>query len=498
MCALAWPGELIVEHTSQFRADRHPSESYEDILERDTRAVPDHLRQGPLRELGDEGVPVTNYFDPMHFQKEVRHVWLKVWQWACREEDIPEPNDVFIYENIGKSILIARQRDGSIKAFYNSCLHRGRTLVDKPGHKIDFRCKYHGMSWYCDGRFRANPIDWDFPQFDKQDMSLPELRVETWGGFVFINFDPGAKPLMDTLQPLADHFDRYDFANRCKAAHVSKVVPCNWKVMAEAFMESHHTVATHPQLAPFLGDVNSQYDALSDHVTRQFTATGVVSPILADRKFGDMDILKAMEAAGGSHVSGGASAKEGGVAAKKPTNSARDTPGAPNELEAGVTARMYASEITRKSLAAEDGWDYSGVSDAEMLDALLYNVFPHMNFWAGYAPNVVYRWRPNGLDPDTSIMDVIILKRVPKDGPRPKPVAEHRLSLDEDWSSSPMLGALGPVFEQDMENLPHVQTGLKSSGTGVVNFALYSEMRIRLMHVMIGRMISEGQARTGA
>lgn len=486
-----------MDQQTGFRADRHPSESYEDILERDTRTIPDHLRQGPVRDLGDEGVPVTNYFDADHFAKEVRHVWLKVWQWACREEDIPEPNDVFVYENVGKSILIVRQTDGSIKAFYNSCLHRGRKLADKSGQKVDLRCKYHGLAWHCSGSFKHNPIGWDFPQFDRQDMSLPELRVETWGGFVFINFDPAAKPLMDTLQPLADHFDRYDLANRYKAAHVSKVVPCNWKVMAEAFMESHHTIVTHPQLAPFLGDVNSQYDALSDHVTRQFTATGVVSPALSDRNIDDMGILKAMEAAGGSHISGGDASRDGGVAQKKPDNRARDTPDAPTSLEAGVTARMYASEVTRQSLQAEDGWDYSQCSDAEMLDALLYNVFPHMSFWAGYAPTLIYRWRPNGLDPETSIMDVIILKRVPKEGPRPKPVQEHRLSLDEDWSSSPMIGALGAVFEQDMENLPHVQTGLRSSGTGVVHFALYSEMRIRLMHGIIARMIAEGEARAG-
>ncbi len=262
-------------------------------------------------------------------------------------------------------------------------------------------------------------------------------------------------------------------------------------------MESHHTIATHPQLAPFLGDVNSQYDALSDHVTRQFTATGVASPMLSDRNIDDMAILKAMEAAGGSHVSGGQASKEGGAAEKKPVNNARDTPDAPDTLEDGVSARMFACNITRQSLGIEDGWDYSDVSDAEIIDALLYNVFPHMSFWAGYAPNIVYRWRPNGLDPDTSIMDVIILKRVPKTGPRPKPVQEHRLTLEEDWSSSPMLGALGPVFEQDMENLPQVQEGLKTSGTGVVHFGLYSEMRIRLLHVLIGRMIAEGEARVG-
>jgi phenylpropionate dioxygenase-like ring-hydroxylating dioxygenase large terminal subunit len=267
------------------------------------------------------------------------------------------------------------------------------------------------------------------------------------------------------------------------------VVPGNWKVMAEAFMESHHTGATHPQLAPFLGDVNSQYDILSDHITRQFTATGVVSPTLASRKISDIAILKAMEAVG----SGGETAEQEAQAGTK----GRDTPKAPVTLKEGETARIYAAEVTRQALGAEDGFDYSDKSDAEMLDALLYNVFPHQSFWAGHAPNLVYRWLPNGLDPDTSVMDVIVLKRFPKDGAKPKPFIERRLKLHENWSdASDLLGAgLAQVFEQDMDNLPQVQEGLKSSGTGVVNFARYSEMRIRHMHQMIARMIAEGKAK---
>jgi nitrite reductase/ring-hydroxylating ferredoxin subunit len=175
-----------MDQATPYRPDRHPSESYEDILDRDTRPVPDCLRQGATRDLGDDGIPVTNYFDPDHFAREVRHVWLKVWQWACREEDIPEAGDVFLYEIVGRSVIVARQTDGSIKAFYNSCLHRGRKLVDTAGNKPHFWCKYHGMSWTCAGKMRANPIAWDFPQFERRDTSLPELKVSCWGGFVFI------------------------------------------------------------------------------------------------------------------------------------------------------------------------------------------------------------------------------------------------------------------------------------------------------------------------
>jgi phenylpropionate dioxygenase-like ring-hydroxylating dioxygenase large terminal subunit len=457
-----------------YRPDRHPSESYDDILNRDTRPVPAHLRQGPAPDLGGEGIAVDRYFSREFFQKEIDHVWMKVWQWACREEDIPNVGDYQIYEVVGKSLIIVRAPDHSIKALYNSCLHRGRKLVTLNGCKNEFRCPYHGIAWNNDGSFKDNPIGWDFPQWQDRDMGLPEARVDTWGGFVFVNFDPAAPPLMDQIGPLAEHFEAYDYANRYKAVHVAKVVRCNWKALAEAFMESHHTITTHPQILPFLADANSQYDVFNDFVSRQFSAQGVPSPFVYDKNYTPSDIIRAM----------------GGVATSA-QNMGRS--GGEGDVPEGMSARAFAAEAARQSLGAEDGWDYSGCSDAEMLDALLYNVWPNMSFWAGFSPNLVYRWRPNGLDPESGIMDVIIMKRVPKTGPRPRPVAVHELGADDPWTDAPELGAgLIGIFEQDMGNLPYVQEGLHASGNGVVQFGRYTEMRIRKLHHMIDRYIAAG------
>lgn len=458
-----------------YRPDRHPSESYDDILNRDTRAVPAFMRQGPTPEQSLGPIAADRYFSRDFFAKEAAHVWPRIWQMACREEEIPNPGDFHVYEIVGKSFLVTRLAGGEIRAFYNACLHRGRKLATANGCKSEFRCPYHGFAWNMDGSFKDNPIGWDFPQWEGRDMSLPQARTATWGGFVFINMDPNSRPLMEVIKPLAEHFADYGYADRYKAVHVAKPVRCNWKALAEAFMESHHSIATHPQILPYLADANSQYDVLNDYVSRQFSATGVPSPFVADKNYTPDEIIQAMSGQGG----GGRRLGAAGASV----------------VPEGVTARAFAAEGTRAALTADDGRDYSAKSDAEMVDALLYNLWPNMSFWAGYAPNIVYRWRPQGMDPEVGVMDVMILRPVPKDGPRPKPVPVHELGIDEPWANAEELGGLAAIFEQDMGNLPFVQEGLHASGNGEVHFGRYTEMRIRKMHDMIDRYIAEGEAR---
>jgi phenylpropionate dioxygenase-like ring-hydroxylating dioxygenase large terminal subunit len=459
--------------TTGARPDRHPGDSYGDILNRDTRPAPAHLHEGRLPDIGVEPVAASRYYDPEFFRKEARHLWSRVWQMACREDDVAEVGDYQIYEILGKSLIVVRQADGTIRAFYNSCLHRARKLVTLPGSKSEFRCPYHGFTWNCDGSFKENPIGWDFPQWEGQDMSLPEAKVAAWGGFVFINFDLQAPPLMEVIAPLAEHFEAYDWPSRFRAVWVQKPVRCNWKALSEAFMESHHSVTTHPQILGSLNDANSQYDLPNDYVSRHFSASAVHSPFIDPMS--EQEVLNHLLGQGGRRMEGAT---------------------AP-QLQPGETARSKAAELARANLTAATGRDYAHASDAEMLDALLYNVFPNMSFWAGYPGALCYRWRPNGLDPESAIMDVQIYAHGPKDAPKPKNAPVHELGIDEPWSNAPQLGGLAAIFEQDMGNLPYVQEGLHASGTGLVHFGRYSEMRIRHLHKMVDRYIAEGEARTG-
>jgi len=241
-------------------------------------------------------------------------------------------------------------------------------------------------------------------------------------------------------------------------------------------MESHHSFTTHPQILAGLADANSQYDLPNDHVSRHFSATGVSSPFLPPMS--EQAIFDSMTGqTGGRRLATQA-----------------------NALPEGATARSHMAELSRLTLGQETGQDYSQASDAEMLDALLYNVFPNMSFWAGYAPSLTYRWRPNGLDIDSAIMDIMILKPCPKGQPRPKPAQVLELGLDDPMSlADDVLGAgLSAVFAQDMGNLPYVQEGLRATGSGVVHFGRYSEMRIRHLHKMVDRYIAEGSSLSAA
>lgn len=442
--------------------------TYKEIIKSDAVPAPDWLIADHVPDLGHEGVPATNYTSPEFFEKEVEKVWLKVWQMACREEEIPNVGDYHVYDVVGRSVLVVRVAEDDIRAFLNVCTHRGRKLETHDGCKNRFRCVYHGWEWNMDGSFRHNPWAWDFPNVDPKSLSLREVKVGRWGGFVFITFNKNPPPLMEVLAPIPDHFADYHFEDRYIAVHVAKKYPSNWKATAEAFMESHHSIATHPQFMPYLGDANSGYDVFSDFTSRQLTAMAVPSPFIDGSELTPTDIYTAMLA-----------------------SSRRLASEQRAEVPEGKTARAFAAEVQRQTLHEADGYDYAKASDAEMLDPMLYNVFPNMSFWAGYAPNIIYRWRPDGVD--SSIMDIYMLRRVPKGQPRPKPAPVHWLGEDEPFTAAAELGSLGGVFEQDMANLPYVQQGLKMMGDEIpVVFGEYTEMRLRMLHQTLKKFMDAG------
>ena len=265
---------------------------YQGLLDAETRVVPASLRATSLGPLEPADIAPSVYFDPEIHRLEIERVWGRVWQMACRLEQIPSVGDSIVYEIGDASLIVVRTTDEEIHAYHNSCLHRGTQLRTKPGHVRQFRCPFHGMTWNIDGSLREMPCAWDFPDVDAGSFRLPEAKVGTWGGFVFVNLDPAAAPLEDYLAELPSHFDAWPLEDRYITAHAVRTLPCNWKVALEAFIEAYHTVAVHPQLLPTAADSLSEYDTYGPRVSRMITAVGVSSEHIED--VDDAQILKAM------------------------------------------------------------------------------------------------------------------------------------------------------------------------------------------------------------
>jgi nitrite reductase/ring-hydroxylating ferredoxin subunit len=445
---------------------RCPGPSYQQLLEADSRTVPDVLASESSCDLGTRPIAAERYTSQTFFDLEVERLWPRVWQMACREEDIPEVGDFQVYDIVGQSFLVVRSTPDRIRAFYNSCLHRGRRLATCDGHVEQFRCGFHGWTWRLDGTLKSLPCRWDFPQLEDAALTLPEIRVATWGGFVFVNMEAGAPPLEDFLEVLPGHFERWRLEDCVKIAHVAKVIRANWKIAQEAFMESYHVIATHPQILPVFADASAQYDVYGAHVNRNLGAFAASSPHLGEGRVAPPDIVRGMLEMWG---------REGAVASDEVTQ-----------------ARAALGDLNRDTFSRAFGVEHDHATDAELLDAIVYNVFPNFAPWGGFAPNIVYRWRPLDRQVDACIMEVMLLRRHRPDRPRPPPAAVHWLRDDEPWSAAAELPILGPVIDQDMDNMPHVQEGLLASGTGRVELGRYQEVRIRHFHRTLDRYLGLG------
>lgn len=441
---------------------RSPGPSVQDILSSDTVPASGTLREVSYEYLGCSDIPKERYYSPDWHRLEVERLWRRCWQMACREEELLSPGDTVVYEVADASILLVRTEEGRIKGFHNACLHRGATLRSTDGYTPELRCPFHGFTWSLDGDLISVPCQWDFPHVDTDRFHLPEVLVDTWAGWVFINMDPGAMSLAEYLGDLPDSFP-WPHEDFTKQAHVVKVLRCNWKIALDAFIESFHVIATHPQLLTMLGDSNTQYDVFPGQArwNRMITAQGVQSPHLP-RVMEEQEIMDAM------------------IGQFMPE-------GAYFPVPEGQTARAMLAMMVRGQIQSHLGAQ-AGPSDSEVLDAIEYYVFPNFVPWGAFS-RINYRFRPYGNDPDMCLMDVMLLAPTAPGRPRPAPAPVRRLGVDDDWTEAPELGALADVFMQDSANLPRIQQGLKASVKPGITLGNYQEIRIRHYQAELERWV---------
>ncbi|HEX3333420.1 MAG TPA: aromatic ring-hydroxylating dioxygenase subunit alpha [Acidimicrobiales bacterium] len=421
----------------------------------------------------DDVVPRARYTSPEFAVLEFERLWARVWQVACREEELAEVGDFCEYVIGDQSILVVRSDPETIGAFHNTCLHRGTRLAEGTGRFPDgrVRCRFHAWCYGLDGAL-TDVVDRE--EFDPvpSGAGLAPVRVGRWGGFVWVCLSPDAPPLEQYLDPLPRLLAPYHLDRLHLRTYLSTVLPANWKVAVDAFNEGYHVQGTHPQLLPWTDDVSLEYEPLGihSHYGRLPNARRKLRPSprlgLAEGEYDEGEILEKFIAGLGGLFYKDESALVAEIRAS------------------GLDGETMLAEYQkgRRALLAARGVDVEGFADDQLTSADDVFFFPNMvgPIYPGIA--IIFRVRPNGTDPDSCIKDTWFL-HWPHDG-APAKRAERRFF--EDWTERDW----GEITNQDYANMEHVQIGMKSRGGPGLRLNRRQESNILHMHRMIDRYLA--------
>jgi phenylpropionate dioxygenase-like ring-hydroxylating dioxygenase large terminal subunit len=200
-------------------------------------------------------LPTGRYISPEFYSLEREHLWKKTWLLVGRDEDFEGPGSFRTTDRTGSPLLIVRGNDDLLRAFFNTCQHRGAPVVRDPcGAAKRLRCQYHSWTYDLDGTLLQVPDRRDFSELDESKRSLKPVRCEVYAGWVFVNEDLDAAPLLQWLGPVADEWS--PLRGERLRAHATRCerVPANWKVVADAFLETYHVRTIHPKTVSQLLD----------------------------------------------------------------------------------------------------------------------------------------------------------------------------------------------------------------------------------------------------
>jgi phenylpropionate dioxygenase-like ring-hydroxylating dioxygenase large terminal subunit len=471
--------------------------------------------------------PAERYISREWLQREYEELWSRVWQWACREEEIPHPGDYYEYRIGDQSVLIIRTNDGRINAFHNSCMHRGTRLAEggtpvggagsfrtrtpvggtgsmqnnKAHFKGKIQCVFHGWAWDLDGDIAHLPGAKDFaPECIQRDkIGLRKVLVDTWEGFVFINFDPNAGPLLDYLDPVPERLAKFEIGKMRILRHYTTILPCNWKYGVDQFQEGYHVWATHVM------DMNE---------------VGAVSTGPGGRRVGEMakgpppaDIVGAMTTYSlhGRHTNFWEPDWELGTGLPKGVK-LRDIAADPRawirEAISTMVVQGRAAQyevdyfdtlkelpldmegphfmaLNRRDACAAKGIDLSALTDEELYGfPCEHRIFPNMLGPVAGNTFGLFRSRPNGNDPDSCIWDMYFMFRY-AEGEE----VERDVLYIPDWRNPPP-GRITPSFMQDWRTTPLFQAGMHQKSFPGHRFCR-QEQNIIHTHKMLDQIIGK-------
>lgn len=468
----------IHERYAELRFNDQPVDVDIAALERlaiNPKAGPGDLdrRSPPLRSLYPEigsyrTVTTDRFISPAAMQAEWQRLWPRTWIIAGVAADVANAGDWFTWDIGAHSLVIVRSDPETVRAFYNVCRHRGNRLVrgDFGSAASFFTCGFHSWRWNIRGKLARVT---DRATFDPAalcgDLDLAEVPVAVQSGLVFVNLDGQAPPVEDYLGEFGATLASYAIGDLRVVRDVEVELPANWKVALNAFQETYHAHAQHPQLKLRADDVFVQYDYFAHGHSRMITRNGVPSPRLPDPN-AVTPVLADM---------------------------LRDAGLDPAAFEGRAQDAREAIRAVKRAPGNIFGVDYSRFTDSQLTDGWACSVFPNTVFTAQAEGMNVQRFRPHPTDPERCFYNVFVLARP---GARPS-LASRRMEVKaealaggrpERFRGTLDNTGLYEILDQDVDAIPHIQAGMRSPSLPFIRLG-EQEGRLQQFYAEIDRYL---------
>lgn len=427
----------------------------------------------PEQTLRGHRIPGSRYTSREFAEHEFEQMWTKVWLLLGRESELPNPGD-WQREDVGpESILMVRQKDQSVKAFYNVCQHRGNPLVsDEKGSVKRFVCRYHSWAFMPDGELNFAPDADDFPEGNPcGKVRLEEIACESFAGFVWVNMDPDCVSLKEYLGPIWDDWSRYDLHTWKRYAALTTTLPCNWKVVLDNFNESYHVPTVHMAATPatdrnkIIGGVNTNYREtrfdLSDEGHNRMIMQGGYGVGSTDKEGNILEPLAGL---------------------------LRQWELDPDDFKGQPEATRIALQKAKRKLGGGRGYShYDKIPEEQFTDAFHYTLFPNfaVSIWAdGFH---FLRARPHATDPEQCVFDNWWYASQPESDTAPISTMVGLVDHDAEVAHEVFeVGekSMGKTIDEDIEVFVRQQTGFRSRGFKGV-YLSKQESRVRRYHELI-------------
>lgn len=447
-------------------------------------------RVPPKYACGETFVPKSRYIDPEFLQLELDRLFTQVWQTACREEEIPEPGSFYEYRVGRQSIAVVRQKNGDIKAFYNSCSHRGMKVIQDSGTAGDgdLRCPFHGWRYALDGRSSFVPCREEFASRPREQWGLTPVNVDTWGGWVFVSMAEDPPELLTWLDPLPTALAPFRLEDMRFRWRKRTPLPANYKTVIDAFIEGYHTPGTHPQT---LRTARTPRPSTEPAQPQEY-AYAPYTPTITYRNHSRFIYTQRPETAErdkGRHEQASrpevfANAMQYNYLGVNALVTERDYRAAqklatmePSDVPPFVLYHRMCEE-----LALAEGVDFPRMSMEEYFAGNGdWHIFPTMVILVEKSCLLGYRMLPDAQDPNQCVFEMFTLEHfAPGDVPETSWQEFDRWQDHDGWGELPT---------QDLENIAAIHAGMQSKGFDGLWLNTAQEMSIRNEHAIADRFI---------